>query len=285
VKNFKLNPKENSKVDKKYARKRKVIHAAVSGMEAIMAEAVKYILDNYDGTDRFPEPSLHKMYDVSAKFYRSVITEAYQACGEDKKGKITGNGKKKLAKLPLGLPKTLKGMEKVFRDKRYWPMIMKRSGLITDRMRRQYLDKLRKKFDQIVPDMRNGEITPKDAKKQLMDSWGASKYRVESIFRTETTTYFEKSQVAFFNDDPEIIGFLFDSLKDSGSTNICSSRHGLVYRPGTKLLADNTPSLHWGCRSHLIALANTLANRKMVDDPSRDPSKRSVTPLPKNWRK
>jgi SPP1 gp7 family putative phage head morphogenesis protein len=277
--NFKLSPSEKTKVNKKYARKKRVISSVVDKMEQVMREAVDYILSNYDGTDRFPEPSLHRMYDVSAEFYRSVVGEAYHACGEDKKGK------KRLAKIPLGLPRTLKGMEKVFRDKRYWPKIMKRSDLITDRLRRQYLEKLRKKFEEIVPQMRNGEITPKDAKAELMKSWGASKARVESIFRTETTTYFEKSQVAFFSDDDEIIGFLFDSLKDSGSTKICSSRHGLVYKPGTKLLADNTPALHYGCRSHLIALANTPANRKMVNDPSRDPSKRSVAPLPKNWRK
>lgn len=279
-------------ITKKYNRKRKVINRVVDDMEAVMKTAIDYIFDHWDGTTRFPTPTLNGMYDVSERFYRSVITNAYEHCEEEKlpksgksEKKIAGAGKKKLAKLPTGLPRRLNGLEKVFRDRRYWPKVMKRSRVITDRMRKQYQEKLRQKFEEIVPKMKDGSITPKEAKEELLSSWKASKSRVETIFRTETTNYFGKAQVAFFEDDPEIIGFLFDSLKDSASTKICRSRHGLVYKPGTKLLTENTPALHWNCRSHLIPLANTPENRKMVSDPSRDPSKRSVEPLPNGWRK
>jgi SPP1 gp7 family putative phage head morphogenesis protein len=275
MKNFRVPPKTNAWIKKKYSRKRRVINKAVEHMEAVMLDAIQYILDHWDGTDRFPEPTLNGMYGVSENFYRDVNQEAVLSAKEKV---LPKNGKKKLAR-------SLPSLERTFRDKRRWPKTMKRSKILTDRLRKQYTQKLREKFAEIVPAMKDGSITPMEAKKEMIKSWDASKARVETIFRTETTNYFGKAQVEFFEDDPEIIGFLFDSLKDSASTNICRSRHGLIYKPGSKLLADNTPALHWNCRSHLIPLVNTPENRKMVSDPSRDPSKKSVVPLPKNWRK
>lgn len=268
-------------ITKKYARKRRVINSAVDAIEAVMRDAIDYIFNHWDGTDRFPIPTLNGMYAVTDQFYRNAAIQSYEHFDEEKNAgvgkKVAGTGKKKLA--------SLKTMERIFRDKRKWSKTMKRSRTLTDRLRKQYQAKLRQKFEEIVPKMRDGTITPMEAKKEMVNTWGASKARVETIFRTETTNYFSKAQVDFFSDDEEIIGFLFDSLKDSASTDICRSRHGLIYKPGTKLLSDNTPALHWNCRSHLIALANTPENQKMLKDPGRDPAKKSVAPLPKGWRR
>jgi SPP1 gp7 family putative phage head morphogenesis protein len=148
-----------------------------------------------------------------------------------------------------------------------------------------YLRKLGKKFQSILPKLDTNEMTPQEAKTELLEAWDASKSRVELIFRTETTTYFGKTQVAFFNGEPDIIGFLFDSIRDRSRTAWCKTRHGLVYRPNTKLLTENTPSCHWNCRSHLIPLADTPENRKMLEDPNRDPELKKVEPLPPGWRK
>ena len=121
------------------------------------------------------------------------------------------------------------------------------------------------------------------AKKRMMSTFDATKSRVETIFRTETTTYFDQTQVRYFQSDPEIIGFLFDALLDSATTKICRSRHGLVYRPKTQELREVTGACHYNCRKHLIALANTEYNRKLLADPNRDPSKRKVAPLLPGW--
>jgi len=233
-----------------------------------------------EGTEHFPQPNLHDMFHVSDTFYKDMITSAYKSSEEE-----ISVQKKRMSKLPSGMPKKLDSLDEIFKDKKYFSKIMSRSKVLTERLQKQYMDKLRRKFDEITPMIRNGDITPKEAKSKMMEAWGASKSRVETIFRTETTTYFAKTQTAFFEGNDDIIGYLFDSVSDASRTEGCRSRHGLVYRPGTKLLRDNTPACHWNCRSELIALANTAGNRRMLLDPQRDPSKRSVAPLPRGWRK
>ena len=278
-----MNPKwRKRQIEMVERRQNIVIRSAVSQMEKSMRRAIDLIWDGYEKTGHYFQPSLNDMFIASEDFYSNVVKSAYLTT------QVTKNmqsGKKNLAKLPVGLPRRLKGMEQLFRDKRYWPMIMKRSKLVTERLRKQYLAKLNKKFQEILPKIQSGEITPSEAKKEMITAWDTSKSRVETIFRTETTNYFSKTQVAFFDGDKDIIGFMFDAIKDTGTTEICKKRHGLVYRPGTKELQDNTPALHFNCRSHLIPLANIPENRKLLDDPTRNPKNRAVPPLPPGWRK
>lgn len=283
MKPFQLPAWRKKQINSKYARKSKVINFAVARMEEVMERAVDEIMRGYDRSGDFHPPTLNAMFGVSDQFYRKVVEQAFYA-SEDEKS-MQRNKKRLARRPPMGIPRSMRDLEKFFRNNKAWPKVLKRSKMLTERLRKQYIEKLRKKFTKIAPMLKSGEITPAEAKSQMMDTWRASKSRVETIFRTETTNYFGKTQVAFFEGDPEIIGFLFDSVRDVARTDICRSRHGLVYRPGTKLLTENTPALHYNCRSHLIALANTPHNRKMLEDPDRDPSNRKVAPLPPGWRK
>lgn len=282
MKPFKLPAWRKKQIKSKFRRKDSLIYHTVNQMEAVMKLAVNQIIDHYINTEQYAQPTLNGMFAVSDRFYRYVVTAGFDSAKEEKK---LQPGHKRLAKGPTGIPKSLKDLEQVFRSSKQWPRIMNRSRALTERLRRQYLAKLRKKFKSILPKLESGELDPNEAKKEMMQAWNASKSRVETIFRTETTNYFGSTQVSFFDGDPEIIGFLFDSVRDTSRTDICKSRHGLIYRPGTKLLRENTPALHFNCRSHLIALANTAYNRKLLEDPDRDPSSRAVAPLPPGWRK
>jgi len=280
---FTLDKVKAQQVKQQVNRKDRVVSRYTEVMESYMELAVDWVLTEYQANGRYKDPELQDMGKIMEDFYRSVIESAFHSCDEEMR--IERRGRKRLAKLPMGLPKDLRSLEQVFRDKRYWPRIMKRSEVLTDRMRRQYKQKLRRKFGELMPLIRDGEVTMKEAKDMMMSSWQASKSRVETVFRTETTNYFGRTQTAYYEDNPEIIGFLFDSVRDSSRTPICRSRHGLVYRPGTRLLAENTPACHWNCRSHLIPLVNIPRNIKMLEDPQRDPSKRKVVSLPKGWKK
>lgn len=279
AKAFHIPPWRRRQINAKFRRKGRVIHQTVSAMEAVMKKAVAAIIEHYVATGNYAAPSLSGMFQVSENFYREVSINGFDSARDEKE---EAKGKKRLAKKRTN---KIAFLENVFRDKREWPRAMKRSKKLTERLRDQYLEKLGKRFEEILPALKAGEITPDDAKSHMMKAWKASKSRVETIFRTETTNYFGKAQVSFFEGDPEIIGFLFDSVYDTSRTEICKSRHGLVYRPGTALLHQNTPALHFNCRSHLIALANTPHNRKLLEDPDRDPANRKVVPLPPGWRK
>ena len=51
-----------------------------------------------------------------------------------------------------------------------------------------------------------------------------------------------------------VIGVEFSAIMDDRTTEICSSRHGLVMRLDDARLAENTPPCHVNCRSMLLAL-------------------------------
>lgn len=281
MKPFKLSPKHDIQIRKRERRQSSLVHGIVSEMESVMLSAIESIVQAMGGSDTMEEPTLNGMFQVSKTFYKKVHESAFDACEQEKRSQFD---RKRLAKAPPKMPKDFQKFDKIFQERKYWKRVIKRSDLLTERLRKAYLQKLRRSFAEVLPQIRSGEMTPNDAKKYMRTAWDSSKSRVETIFRTETTNYFGTAQVNFFESDPEIIGFLFDSLRDSETTGICRSRHGLVYRPGSKELRENTPALHWNCRSHLIALANTPANLKMLNDPSRDPRNRVVVPLPPKWR-
>ncbi len=268
-------------IREKFKRKDKVVQKFSRALESVMFDAIDYIMDHAGKTGQWHEPSLNAMYVVSENFYRDVIEEAFHSAKYEKEDQ---QGRKRLARLPTGLPKNLHDLGQIFNDRKYWQKIMKRSKILTDRLKRQYLQKLKDQFKVLMPRISSGEFSPQDAKMVMKQVWHASKPRVETIFRTETTKYFAETQINYFSDDSDIIGFLFDSVRDSSRTEICRSRHGLVYKPGTKELTKNSPPCHYNCRSHLIALANTEYNRKLVSEQGRNPNSAKVVPLPRGWK-
>lgn len=288
MKAFNLPRWQQRQVAAKNKRKTIVVNKFIAAMERVMHAAIDKVVDESLTRREFVEPSLNEMFAVSESFYRGVIEQAYHASEDEKRAQTKDPNFKHLSaasRAPIGLPRTLRQLEKVFRDRRYWPKIMKRSKAVTEGLRTQYLRKLRRKFRDLMPRIMDGDVTPEEAKKAMKTVWEASKGRVQTIFLTETTTYFAKTQTAFFKGDDQIIGFLFDSALKDTTTDICRSRHGLVYRPGTKLLDENTPSCHYNCHSDLIPLADTPFNRRLLADPRRDPEKRKVVPLPPGWRR
>lgn len=280
---FSLTPNRKRIVDRQLRKKESVISTAVRRMDKVMEAAVDELIDRVIEGKDYKDPDLSGMFTVSEKFYRDVMSTGWK-CAEEENKQL--NSKKRLAKKIPGtkIPNRLDTLEDIFRDRRYWPAVMRRSEIITGRVRREYLRKLRRKFRDVVPRLLAGDWAPQEVKARMREAWKASKPRVETIYRTETTKFFTEVQVKFYDGDDNIIGFLFDSVRDNARTDVCRSRHGLVYRPGTPDLAKNTPPCHYNCRSHLIPLANTPENIRMLKDPRRDPSKRSVKPLPKGWR-
>jgi len=281
MKPFALPRWRKKHIREKYQRKDMLIHRFSIEMESVMRKAVNRIVDFGIRTGRFTKPSLNEMYLVTERFYRSLLEQAFTSAHHEK---LEQRGKKRLGKLPIGLPRRLKDLRQVFNDETYWRRIMKRSHVLTKRLKNEYIQKLEAQFKVLIPKLNSGEYTSAEVKEQMMTVWGASKSRVETIFRTETTKYFVQTQIKFFSDDENIIGFLFDSVRDTSRTEICRSRHGLVYRPGSKELTENSPPCHFNCRSHLIALANNEFNRKLIEDRDRDPSKVRVVPLPSDWQ-
>lgn len=79
-----------------------------------------------------------------------------------------------------------------------------------------------------------------------------NKRRLETIARTNATTAFTQGRLDLFREDPEfVVAVEFLAILDSRVTDICRSRHGKVMRMDSPELAENTPPLHYKCRSML----------------------------------
>jgi SPP1 gp7 family putative phage head morphogenesis protein len=279
---FRIPPWRRALIKRQFRRRDAVANEAVNAVEGALARATYAVFNQLVSGADFRAPDLSVLDVMGETFYRKLVEEAARSVGDERK---SAEGKRRLAKgKPGSFVNSLPSLEKFFRGP-MWRKTMVRSRQSVESMRKDYLARLRKRFREVAPRLAAGEISVADAKAKLSESWQASRGRVQTIFRTETTRYFTDVQVKFYEDDDGIIGFLFDSIADTGRTDWCRSRHGLVYRPGSDLLRRNSPPCHWNCRSHLIALASTPENRKMLADPHRDPSKRSVKPLPPGWTK
>ena len=78
--------------------------------------------------------------------------------------------------------------------------------------------------------------------------------RIESIARTEITRADTLGRLSSMKSNEDVIGVEFSAIMDDRTTEICSSRHGLIMRLDDPRLPENTPPLHVNCRSLLISL-------------------------------
>lgn len=78
--------------------------------------------------------------------------------------------------------------------------------------------------------------------------------RIESIARTEITRADTLGRLSSMKSNDDVIGVEFSAVMDDRTTDICSSRHGLIMSLDDPRLAENTPPLHVRCRSVLLSL-------------------------------
>ena len=76
--------------------------------------------------------------------------------------------------------------------------------------------------------------------------------RLEMIARTEITRADTLGRLVSMKAHDDVIGVEFSAIMDDRTTEICSSRHGLMMRLDDPRLPENTPPLHVNCRSLLL---------------------------------
>lgn len=77
--------------------------------------------------------------------------------------------------------------------------------------------------------------------------------RLRTIARTNSTTAYNQGRLEQFGEDPEFVPAVeYVAILDDRVTDECESRHGKIFFIGSDELADNTPPLHYNCRSILV---------------------------------
>lgn len=286
MKPYRQSPKLKEALRKREVKQDALVERFLSYFDGYFNGLADSLIEKFHASRSLPKMPINiEIHHIIESFMLSSVHAGF-ATAREEDPTMTDGKKAHLAKSPkANLPRDAKSLNDLFKDKKAFQRFMRRSGKLSDGLRRAYLERLTKKFQEVMPKILEAEITPAQAKAEMRGAWGATRSRASTIFRTETTKYFAQAQISYYKDNPKIIGFLYDTIRDSRRTSVCKSRHGVIFRPGTNLLKQNTPPLHYNCRSHIIPLADTAANRRMLADPSRDPTLIFLVPIPSDWRK
>lgn len=193
----------------------------------------------------------------------------------------------KLAGPPRGprVPLTLGELKALYDKWRKRRDVPPRQKKIAEKLKRDYLKRVQSVWQRHSEDFRQSKVFNMDAVREVFRSQGdMARSRARTIVQTETTFYYNKVRRDYYDRSGDVTHYLFVAIRDKATTKWCSTRQGVVFEKGTKLLEQNTPPCHWNCRSEMLPL--TPLNPRhlaMIKDPSRKPSNRHLHPLPKGW--
>lgn len=222
--------------------------------------------------------------DLLLQHMRATLTHAYK--GARREHRHMGGKVVRLSRYPdPKVPRSLRELVKVWDDMRKRDRLSARSQRIFDKVKKTYLKRVQSIWDRYGNDWRSGETNSKALARDKLDRlMNQTSRRVKMVIETETTYYNNKARRAYYDAAPEVTHYLYLAVRDHATTPWCKSRHGMVFVKGTKLLENNTPPIHWNCRSEIVPL--TLQNPvhyRMIMDPKRDPTKHKLVALPKGW--
>lgn len=197
----------------------------------------------------------------------------------------------RLARPPKGkIPRSLKDLMAEWDRWRRKGEVPPRQKQIADRVKKAYIKKVQTFWERYSDDFRHGDETRVFDQKKARDAitkWSKqSQARAKMIVETETTYHYNQVRRKAYDQSDDITHYLFVAIRDRATTKWCRTRQGVVYAKGDPLLEDETPPIHWNCRSEILPLTPLNPNHKrLIDDKSKARRNRSPEPLPKGWGK
>ncbi len=185
-----------------------------------------------------------------------------------------------------------KAVPKTYRELRIWwdayrkkKKVPARQKILSERLRKAYVDKCQEVWKANSQEFLNGNTTSKtQATQAIVKGADVVVSRGKMIMETETTFYYNKARRDVYDGSPDVTHYLFISIRDFATTKWCKSRQGLVYAKGDSILNNETPPIHWNCRSELLPLTPAnLSHRKLIEDESKNRRQNIVEPLPPEW--
>lgn len=200
--------------------------------------------------------------------------------------KVSRQPQIKMANVPKGfIPKSLKDLRIKWDEWKKKGKMTPRQKVLAENLKKEYIKRVQSVWEKKAEDFREGrEFTQEKVSDALKQAAAVPKARAQTIAATETTRYYNQARIERYGSSPDFTHFLFLALRDHRTTSWCKDRHGLVYEKGSSLLEDETPPIHWNCRSEVVALSPLNPKHKtMIDDRSKMRINKSCTPLPTGW--
>jgi SPP1 gp7 family putative phage head morphogenesis protein len=225
-------------------------------------------------------------YDLLVEHSFNVSIEAARLAESDLERHVDPSFKRLRIDRGTRLPSSLRELFKLwdlYRKGEYRP---RRQRILADRLRKRFLDKVQDVYRKHSASFHSGEVADQErAVAKMRDIGRITGSRARMIVETETTYYYNQQRRAVYDQSPDVVGYLFLSVRDAATTKWCRSRSGLVYRRGDPLLDDETPPIHWRCRSEVLPLTRqSPSHRKLLDDPKLERRRHRCEPLPKGWK-
>ncbi len=164
-------------------------------------------------------------------------------------------------------------------------IVPKRQKDLADAIKKQFLKKVQDVFKKHSEGFRAGDDFSKAKIYEGLQKAAKTTYsRAKMIVETETTYHYNQTRRTVYDASPDVAGYLFLAIRDSATTKWCRTRSGLVYKKGDPLLDEETPPIHWNCRSEMLPL--TYLNPRhlvLLEDPKLDRRRHTCEPLPRGW--
>lgn len=154
-------------------------------------------------------------------------------------------------------------------------------------IKRKFLEKIQEAWKRTGDDFLSGDVATQEIAINYIQQEAQVVYsRAKMIVETETTRYYNQARREVYDQSPDVTHYLFMAIRDHRTTEWCKDRHGLVYMKGDPLLDEETPPIHWYCRSEMLPLTMQNANHKaIILDLNRARRLHVCKPLPPGWNK
>ena len=190
--------------------------------------------------------------------------------------------------VPVELTLTLsekKKKDSVFSSvkKSFGKEIDKAVAVIAARFVKQQVRNIEQVYKALAKDWLAGESTIKDVVKSIEKTLGKSSIQAERIFRTETTKWFNKSRVKYFESETDVDYYQIFAITDGRISNICETRHGFVVPAKKAKLKKYRPPFHPNCRTILRPLISRLKRHQAIIEAGLKIHESRFAPLPRGW--
>lgn len=191
----------------------------------------------------------------------------------------------RLASVPPKIPKTLLELRKMWDAWRKKKKMPARQKEIAERLKKAYCDKVQSVWEKYGEQFREGKTAEKtEAIRQIYIGAQVTESRAKMIVDTETTFYYNNMRRNIYDQSDDVTHYLFMALRDQATTLWCKTRTGLVYAKGDSILEDETPPVHWNCRSELLPLTPlNPVHAKLINDKRKQRRAHRCEPLPPGW--
>lgn len=191
----------------------------------------------------------------------------------------------KLGPPPASIPKSLKGLRKMWDQWKTRGKMPPRQKKIAEKLHKAYTQKVQSVWVKYGEEFRTGKTASVAAAvEQIQKGADVSFSRAKMIVDTETTYYYNKARREVYDESPDVTHYLFVAIRDHATTKWCKTRTGLVYKKGSAILEKETPPIHWNCRSEILPLTkHNPVHLKLIADLSKRRENNTCFPLPPGW--